>query len=311
MEDFTKYANSIFEQPIWLDIVAHGQWEEVLVKDGDKVIARMPYVFKHGNIVMPPFTQTLGPWIAPEYREFQRGNAQLRKQKEIIAELLSQLPAYKSFSMTFDSANKYILPYRWYNFSFASTFSYRIENLSDIDGVYANFGKTVLKNIKTARHKVQIIESNDSDKMLELRKMTFKAQGRDAKELNVIQKIIESSIEKGIGKLLFAVDEKDNVHTGGLFIYDKDVCYYRVGASNPKFLSSGAASLLLWKAIQFSSKVSKSFDFEGSMVEGIENFFRQFGGRQIINYHVTKNGIWADIFSVLKPRVKKILGYKN
>ena len=45
MLNTTPYANSVFEQPWWLDIVAPGQWHEVFVKDKqDHVVARMPYV---------------------------------------------------------------------------------------------------------------------------------------------------------------------------------------------------------------------------------------------------------------------------
>ena len=31
----TPYANSLFEQPWWLDAVAPGQWEEALVTDAN------------------------------------------------------------------------------------------------------------------------------------------------------------------------------------------------------------------------------------------------------------------------------------
>lgn len=312
MQQTTQYVNSIFEQPFWLDIVAKGQWGEVFTKAGNNVIARMPYVIHGDKIVMPPLTQTLGPWIAPECREFQRGNAQLRKQKEIIAELLSQLPAHKSFSMTFDSSNSYILPYRWHDFSFTPAFSYRIEDLTDTNRVYANFSKTVVKNIKTARHKVEIIESVDSGKMLHLLDLTFQSQDRkNPMNQKLVKKIIDTAIEHHFGKLLLSVDERQNIHSGAFLLYDKNVCYYLFGGTNPEFKSGGAQSLVLWTAIQFAATVSEKFDFEGSMVEGIETFFNQFGGRQVINYHVTKNSLAADIFSVLKPRIKKILGYKN
>ena len=63
----TPYANSLFEQPWWLDIVAPGKWEEALVTDDSgTVIARMPYVRDGDRIIMPELTQTIGIWMAPE-----------------------------------------------------------------------------------------------------------------------------------------------------------------------------------------------------------------------------------------------------
>ena len=37
---------------------------------------------------------------------------------------------------------------------------------------------------------------------------------------------------------------------------------------------------LIWNAIKFASNNSNIFDFEGSMIRPIENFFRAFGGIQ-------------------------------
>ena len=53
------------------------------------------------------------------------------------------------------------------------------------------------------------------------------------------------------------------------------------------------------------------FDFEGSNVEGIENFFRQFGGERIINYNVIRQSFLADCMEMARPRIKKLIGYKN
>ena len=63
----TPYANSVCEQPWWLDIVAPGKWHEAIVRDKDgRTIARMPYVTKGKRVLMPPFTQNIGIWMAPE-----------------------------------------------------------------------------------------------------------------------------------------------------------------------------------------------------------------------------------------------------
>lgn len=42
----TPYANSVFEQPWWLDIVAPGNWKEIIINDEKtgEVLARFAYV---------------------------------------------------------------------------------------------------------------------------------------------------------------------------------------------------------------------------------------------------------------------------
>lgn len=45
------YANSIFEQPWWLDIVAPGNWDEVVVKQNEEIIARLPFVLNSSKLL--------------------------------------------------------------------------------------------------------------------------------------------------------------------------------------------------------------------------------------------------------------------
>lgn len=311
MLNITPYANSVFEQPWWLDIVAPGQWSEVTVKEEGEVVARLPYVLKHGHVTMPPLTQTLGPWIKPEYRQFQSGNTQLTKQKELIATLLKQLPPHKSFHMTFDSANDYILPYRWLGYRYEPTFSYRLNGLNDLDTLYANFNKTAKKNIRYAKNKTVLTQHPTAEMMLSLLDKTFEAQGRKwPHDRELTRRLIEQSIKNGYGKLIVAQDREGNLHSGAFLLYDEKVCYYLLGGSDSIFRSSGAQSLILWEAIRFASTVSESFDFEGSNVEGIENFFRQFGGSCVINYAVVRQSLLADCISLAKPRIKRLIGYK-
>lgn len=311
MLNTTPYANSVFEQPWWLDLVAPGQWGEATVKEGEAVVARLPYVLKGGRITMPPLTQTLGPWMKPEYRQFQPGNTQLTKQKELIAALLEQLPPHKRFGMVFDSSNEYILPYRWLGYRYEPAFSYRLKDLTDLDKLYANFNKTAKKNIKYARNKTELEAAPTTDTLLELLEKTFAAQNRRVPDdWSLIRKIIEIAIQNGHGKLIVAQDSEGHPHSGAFLLYDEKVCYYLLGGSDPAYRASGAQSLVLWEAIQFAASVSGAFDFEGSNVEGIENFFRQFGGERVINYAVIKQTLLADCLDAAKPRIKRLIGYK-
>ena len=268
-------------------------------------------MLQKGRITLPPLTQTLGPWIKPEYRQFQPGNTQLSKQKELIAALLGQLPQHKSFHVTFDSANDYILPYRWRGYRYEPEFSYRLSDLRDTDALYAALNKTAKKNIKAARNKTTLVEQPTAKMLMDLLDKTFEAQGRKwPHDRDLTRRIIEKSVENGHGKLLVAQDGEGNLHSGAFLLYDEKVCYYLLGGSDSAFRSSGAQSLVLWESIRFASTVSKTFDFEGSNVEGIENFFRQFGGSRVINYSVIRQSFFADCMELAKPRVKRLIGYK-
>lgn len=312
-DDFvTPYANSVFEQPWWLDTVAEGKWHEAIVKEGDRVIARLPYVLDHGVIRNPVYTQTLGIWMAEELRAFDKGNSQLHRQKEVIDALLSKLPKAKSICITLDHSNAYVIPYRWHGFRMEPSFSYRIKDLSDMEGVRARFGKTVKKNIKAAQRNLTVEEDTDDlQTLLELQALTYARQNRKPPvDDDLTLRVMENAVKHHSGKLLISRDRDGKAHGAAFFIYDENACYYILSGQDPQFRSDGSQNLLLEKGIEFASTVSRAFDFEGSMVEGIENFFRQFGGELVVNYRISRQSVLRDVADILKPRVKSIIGYK-
>lgn len=299
-------ANSLFEQPWWLDIVAPGEWGEAIEKnESGEIIARMPYVVTRKRIHMPPLTQTLGIWMAPEIKK------DYGKQKTAVNGLFAQLPPFHSFEQALSPENDYVLPFRWLSCHMEPRFTYRLTDLSDCEALYQNFNKTAKKNIKYARNKTEVTSEIQLDTLLDMLEKTFSAQRRKTpmpKEL--IQKIVRVCDASGHGKYLDARDSEGNVHACAYFVYDEQVCYYLLGASDIRFRSSGAQSLILWEGIQFASRHSKIFDFEGSMVEGIENFFRQFGGVCTPYYTVSRRSFPEEVLLAAKPRVKRLLGYK-
>lgn len=302
----TPYANSLFEQPWWLDIVAPGEWEEALVTDAKgSIIARMPYVKVGNRVEMPPQTQNLGIWMAPEIRE------DYAAQKNVINALFGRFKGCKSILHTLSPVNNYVLPFRWLGYQMEPRFTYRLTDLSDCEKLHASFAKNCKRHIKSAQKKLVINDQTNVETLWRMLDKTFEAQNRkNPMDKELVFRIVETCERLGHGKYLEARDSEGNVHSCAYCVYDEEVCYYLFGASDAAFRSSGAQSLVLWEAIQFASHHSNIFDFEGSMVEGIENFFRQFGGVCTPYYEVRKATFLQEILRVLKPHVKRLLGYK-
>jgi hypothetical protein len=88
--------------------------------------------------------------------------------------------------------------------------------------------------------------------------------------------------------MLFAVDEKERVHSVAYVVWDAGSAYLLMSGSDPEVRESHAGTLVVWEAIQFAAGVAPQFDFEGSMLEPVERFFRAFGAEQRPYFHVTK-----------------------
>ena len=305
-------VNSIFEQPWWLDAVAPGQWDvSEILKDGN-IVARLPYVktkrlgFKF--LGMPDYTQTLGYWIKDTGAKNAKRNA---RNKELITELIEKIPKGYNVDLELDHACDYLFPFRWHNFKLQVVYSYRLENIHNIEQLWNGLADNIRREIKKAQ-KILTVEDNHSiNDMILMQGKTFERQGRNSHNSDeVLRRIDEASLNHGARKLLCAVDQEGKIHAAAYFVYDSNCCYYLIGGGDPELRTSGASSLLMWEGIKFASTVSRSFDFEGSMIEPIERFFRAFGGVPTPYWRITRLNAALSIADYMKPKIKRLLGWK-
>jgi lipid II:glycine glycyltransferase (peptidoglycan interpeptide bridge formation enzyme) len=82
----------------------------------------------------------------------------------------------------------------------------------------------------------------------------------------------------------FLARNKDGKAIAAVYIvWDERRSYYLLGGYDFEERHHGASAMAMWEAIRFTKTELglDEFDFEGSMVERIERFFRAFGGRQV------------------------------
>ena len=87
-------------------------------------------------------------------------------------------------------------------------------------------------------------------------------------------------------RIFLAADEAGTAHAAVYLVWDDDTVYYLMSGSDPELRKSGAVSLCLWEAIRYSVGRFQRFDFEGSVVEPIERYFRSFGSERVEYYRV-------------------------
>lgn len=302
-------VNSIFEQSWWFETVVPGEWEEIVIKSGDIIDARWIYCFHNKKIIMPKLTQSAGIWIRD--MEGQCVRESLKHKKERLQEILNRLPEISSVDVSLDSNNEYFLPFYWENFTVTPRISYRIDLGNDLDTIFGSFSKNLKRDIKNAQKKLHISYEPSGDVLYDIMLKTFKEQNRIypiSKEL--IERILINSLEHNAGKMITALDDDNNVHASGFFLYDTNRCYYLIGGKDINYKNSNGLSLIIWKGIQYAASVSKVFDFEGSMIEGIENFFQRFGGIPVTYYNIRKMSWFDSLKSISKPYIKRLLKYK-
>ena len=312
MTEPIKCANSIFEQPWWLDAVAPDQWAEATVEKDGHILARMPYYktskFGFQMLGMPHYTQTLGCWIEETGAKNARKYA---REKELLTELIEKLPERANINIDLDHNCDYLFPFVWKGCKVSVVYSYRLEDLHDPEALWNGLADNIRREIRKAEKILTVEEDHPIEDLLVLQNETFKRQGRSSKEYDeLIKRLDEALLAHDARKLLCAVDGEGRIHAASYFVYDEKCCYFLIGGADPELHTSGASSLLMWEGIKFASTVSKSFDFEGSMIEPVERFFRAFGGVPTPYWRVTRLNWILSLMEYMKPKVKKLIGWK-
>jgi Acetyltransferase (GNAT) domain len=309
--------NSLFQKPWWLDAVSFGKWRELAINRNDKIIARCPYTiykkFEMSIISMPPLTQTLGPWL---YQPSGKYTNHLKQQKHLMNSLIKQLPPFDYFSQNFHYSISNWLPFYWSGFQQTTRYTYIIQAISDLDTVWKGFQGNIRKEIRKAQKNIIVRHGLHWKKFLNICELRFRNKKTSfLPDHRLLQRIDKACSLKKARRIFYAQDSNDNIHAAIYIIWDKNSAHYLLGGINPEFGTSGATSLLMWEAIKYCSTVTDEFNFEGSMIESVERFFRGFGAiqkpyytitavsrrmnffllcRELVNLFFKKNNIFAD-----------------
>jgi hypothetical protein len=302
--------NSLFDQPWWLTAVAPGQWGAVEIEHGAEVVARLPYVIRRRGgmtaLTMPPLTSSLGPWLAPSNAKPAK---QLARQKELMTDLIQRLPPHHYFLQHFHHSVTNWLPFRWQGFEQTTRYTYILDDLSDIETIWSGLEHNVRTYIRKAEKQLQVRNDLDLDRFLEISTLSFARQGkRHPYPRDVVQRVDAACAARGLRRMFFAEDPQGRIHAVGYLVWDNRSAYYLMSGGDPALRNSGAASLVLWEAIKFAATVTPRFDFEGSMIEPIEQFFRSFGGRQVPYFRVTRAGRLMRLALAGRQGVHALLG---
>lgn len=283
----------IFSQAWWLDATAgQDNWDVALVDSGERIMAALPYMIKKrfGLVVLtqPALTQTLGPWLRNSDAKYAK---MLGQQKDLMQSLIDQLPVADHYSQNWHHSQKNWLPFFWSGFSQTTRYTYALPDLSSEKAIWGEFQANIRTDIRKAKDRFNITIRTDLalEDFVALNRLVFERQGKQLPYTeSFIEKLDAACIENKARKIFIAEDAEGKRHAGVYLVWDKNSAYYLMGGGDPELRNSGATSLCMWEAIKFASTVTKRFDFEGSMLEPVERFFRGFGAIQTPYFSVSK-----------------------
>jgi len=286
---------SIYSQHWWLDAVCGScNWDVILYEKGGEIIGSLVYYTKNVKglkyIAMPQLTQTGGIWLK-DYNS-PKTEKKLSFEKEVMLYLISELEKLPIvyYQQCFSPAITNWLPFYWKGYQQTTRYTYIIEDIRNPEKNFETFSHGKRKNIKKASEANLSIKFDlSSEKFYENHKMTLQKQGQKISyDYKLFSRIYSAVYENNSGRVIYADDSNGNIHAALFVIWDNSSGYDLISTIDPDFRSIGAANLLVYEVIKFLSDKVKSFDFEGSMIEDVENSFRQFGTVQKPYFSISK-----------------------
>ena len=101
------------------------------------------------------------------------------------------------------------------------------------------------------------------------------------------------------------MNSDNEVLAAAFLVWDQHSMYYLIPCYNPQYKDSGASALLALEAIKLARQKGVSFDFEGSMIRGVANHYKQFGSTRTIYYSVERYYKWYFWFANMYNRIRQ------
>lgn len=300
---------TIFHKTSWLTSFVDYEFKIIVCTYRKNIVAGIPLThtkrFAVKFAINPPFT----PYLGIVFKEKnQKYSERLSFEKEIsrkIAKNTKDFASYMDYSFHYNFVDAQ--PFIWSGFSVKPHYTYVLNLEENLDAILKNMRKKTRNRIVTSSKYDLEVSEGLPKQIVELMYLTHKRKNqRPPYSKEAYEAYLDAFSKNKVMKLII-IEDKDDLLAGGAIVYDSKRAYYLASGINPEGKYSGIGQLLIWMLIRCAKQELglKEFDFEGSMNEGIEQFFRGFGGKLTPCYTIYKeNVMWHLTKVVLKIRSK-------
>lgn len=301
----------IFMQDWWMDAVCAGkQWDVLLSYDSTgNIQAVMPYLIRKKAwmkyIVMPQQTQIGGVWLADA--SLSANDSRVAEICQDFARQLEEL-GLSYYYQQYPIGSPIVKAMRALGFKVKERITYRIEDLSNLEQVIDAFSKNKKRQLQKALS-LHVDTNMGVEEFYRFHVQCLREQSKQISYSREFLLVLNRKTQRLEQSQILSIRNADNeVLAAAYLVWDKHSMYYLIPCYDLKYKDSGASALLVLEAIKLARQKGVSFDFEGSMIKGVANHYKQFGSTQTIYYSVEKYYKWYFWFAnvINKLREKKI-----
>ena len=291
----TAHALPLWWQPDWLEAAAvesDGDWGVAALEEDGAVLGVWPYaLYRKGPFTVltePPLTPRLGPALAPlaGHAASHPASAQVERRRRLDA-LRALLPPHSHLQQRLLPELGHWQPLRWAGYGQTSRTNYVL----DLSGpgaperAYAGLHGSLRRRLSSADERLQVFDHGGLLAFWQLNERSFAQRGlRPPYSYDLLAEVDAVAHARGQRRLLFAANAEGQLVAALYLIWDARAVTNLASGYDAEAKDSSAMALLLWRGIALAHELGLPFDFEGSDIEGVSEFFARFGG-QLQPYH--------------------------
>jgi lipid II:glycine glycyltransferase (peptidoglycan interpeptide bridge formation enzyme) len=211
--------------------------------------------------------------------------ARLSREKKIAALVAEYIKKeFRTIYVRFSPEVTDMQPFIWAGYSVGVRYTY-IVDISDLDKTWIELEATRRTNIRKAeRAGLRVRQDLELNELLDVIGATLQRQ--DTSDYPSMIRRYDDYLGRFGKRKIFGICNTEGELVAGIYVaWDNKRSYYLSGGYRDGSYR-GAPAMALWEAMKFTRNELglQQFDLAGSMVPGIEKFFRFFGGELVPTY---------------------------
>lgn len=246
-----------------------------LVLDDYKAIFPFAYTVKFGQKII------YQPFFTREFSFFGKDKIDLELKKKLL----------KSIPIEFKKVDFAIFDEILVeNYKVSKVVNQELNITIGYENIYTNYSTNAKRLIKKAlKVNCMIQSSEDAKQFINFFKQNTGTQVTySEKHYTNLEKLIETILSNKVGEL-YQVKLEGEIVAQAIYLFQSNRITYLKGAANPKGKKVGAMFLLMDYIIKENKVNANVFDFGGSRIDSIAEFYKKFGAENRFYFQYSKN----------------------
>jgi len=287
---------TVFHKSWWLETTG-GDFEILGCWNSDgELSAGIPLPKKRRNGLSLCHPPALTPYLGPVFDLSRADSARdslylMRSQGESLARAIQ---GFDSFCQIAGTEAPDFQGFLWAGFQIEVGYTFRFSAGTTPEQALHEAARTHRQKLKPTRNEGVVVECGaDVSALIELNNLTFSRQGRSAPySESLVSALLNAAVARDCGAIYVARASGGKPLSSIFVVRDSRASYQIVSGIDWNEHNVGAGYLATWQAIRDALDSGRAFDFEGSRIRGVEQYYRRWGAPAKPTWRIKKAGTW-------------------